>query len=62
MILMMRLTKTFGPMITMIQAMFGTLSVFFGIWIPILFMFASAGMFIFGVQLEQYQDLFNALD
>jgi hypothetical protein len=62
MVLLLRLTKTFGPLISIVQAMLGNLGVFFLLWANILAIFASAGYVIFGVQIPDYANLFDGLD
>jgi hypothetical protein len=62
MALLLRLTKTFGPFITIIQAMLSTLGVFFILWANILFIYASAGFFIFGAQIADFATVFSALN
>ena len=48
MIIMLKLTKTFGPLIRIITVMLKELFIFLVLWIIQLFIFACIGILIFG--------------
>jgi hypothetical protein len=48
MIIMLKLTKTFGPLIRIIQVMLKELFIFLVLWIIQLFIFACVGILVFG--------------
>ena len=55
-LMMLQLTKTFGPMIKIVVSMLKDLATFSVLWIIQLFIFACIGFLIFG-ELDQYQGL-----
>lgn len=59
-LMMLQLTKTFGPMIKIVVAMLKELSLFSILWIIQLFIFACIGYLIFG-ELPEYSSLANTL-
>jgi hypothetical protein len=59
-LMMLQLTKTFGPMIKIVVAMLKELSLFSILWIIQLFIFACIGYLIFG-ELPEYQSLSSTL-
>jgi hypothetical protein len=60
MFLMLKLTKTFGPIIRMIYAMLYDLSIFLVLWGIQLFIFACVGILIFG-DMEEYGSFIKVL-
>jgi hypothetical protein len=54
MIIMLKLTKTFGPLIRIIQVMLRELFIFLVLWVIQLFIFACIGILVFG-SLPQYK-------
>ena len=58
-ILMLLLTRTFGPMITIIKHMFWDVEKFLFIWIVVLSMLASVASLLFG-DLESYSGFMNS--
>jgi hypothetical protein len=59
-IFLMRLTRTFGPMIKIIMSMIYDINTFAIIWGIQLFFFACVGVLIFG-ELPEYSNIFDAL-
>ena len=60
MILMLKLTKTFGPFIKIINVMLKELSIFLILWVIQLFIFSCVGILIFG-DLPEYNSFINVL-
>lgn len=60
MLLMMKLTKTFGPMIKIIVVMLKELTIFLVLWLIQLFIFTCIGILVFG-ELPEYYDFLQAL-
>lgn len=60
MFLMLKLTKTFGPIIRMIYAMLQDLGIFLVLWGIQLFIFACIGILIFG-DMPEYDSFINVL-
>jgi hypothetical protein len=60
MILMLKLTKTFGPLIRIIDVMLKKLGIFLIIWVIQLFIFACIGFLIFG-QLKEYDNFIDVM-
>jgi hypothetical protein len=60
MILMLKLTKTFGPLIRIIVVMLKELGTFLVLWLIQLFIFACIGEMVFG-SLTQYHGFFDVL-
>ena len=48
MIIMLKLTKTFGPLIRIIMVMLKELFIFLVLWVVQLFIFACIGILVFG--------------
>ena len=57
-IFMLRLTKTFGPLIRIIEAMLRELGIFLVLWFIQLFVFACIATILFG-EIEKYDKFFN---
>ena len=60
MILMLKLTKTFGPLIRIIEKMLKELSIFLVIWVIQLFIFTCVGFLIFG-ELPEYKNFADVM-
>ena len=60
MILMLKLTKTFGPLIRIIDVMLKELGIFLVLWVIQLFIFACVGVLIFG-ELPEYKNFIDVL-
>ena len=58
-IIMLQLTKSYGPMLTIILEMFEDLFIFLVLWILLLFVFASSGFILFN-ELPAYESLWAA--
>lgn len=59
-LMMLQLTKTFGPMIKIIVSLLKELATFTVLWVTQLFIFACIGYLVFG-ELFEYRDLQNTL-
>ena len=60
MILMLKLTKTFGPLIRIIEKMLKELGIFLVIWVIQLFIFTCVGFLIFG-ELPEYTNFSDVM-
>ena len=60
MILMLKLTKTFGPLIRIVIVMFKELGIFLVLWVIQLFIFACIGMAVFS-ELPEYGNFVDVL-
>jgi hypothetical protein len=60
MLLMLKLTKTFGPLIRIVHVMLKELGIFLIIWAIQLFIFTCIGFLIFG-QLPEYSNFLDVL-
>jgi hypothetical protein len=58
MILMLKLTKTFGPLVRIIDVMLKELGIFLVLWVIQLFIFACVGELIFG-SLHEYDNFID---
>lgn len=59
-IFLMRLTRTFGPMIKIIMSMIYDINTFAILWIVQLFFFACVGVLVFG-ELPEFDNIFDTL-
>ena len=59
-LVMLRITKLFGPLIRIIQAILKELGIFMVLWAIQLFAFSCAGFILFG-HLKEYDTLFKVL-
>jgi len=59
-LIMLRLTKLFGPLIRIILVMLKELGIFLILWVITVLVFAGAGFVLFGEE-EKYNTLFKAI-